>query len=228
MNVVVAPPPGGGREAGFSLVEMLVTLAILGILANIAIPFVQDHQYRGKAAKVIEDYLVVRAAVYQFYADKGRFPQDAAAGQEPSELTLYLKGRVQWTQPGGLVYDWESWDLTDATGSTQTSSAAGAGGSTQASTQKKSNGPNEHAAAQAFISTSKDKKSTSTSTTSSTTSGSSSTSETDASSGSGAALVGLTVTAGDPRLIEAVAKVYKGTLFYTLETTTSFAVEPPR
>ena len=228
MNFVRAPRPGGGHEAGFSLVEMLVTLAILGILANIAIPFVQDHQYRGQAAKVIEDFLVVRAAVYQFYADKGRFPQDAAAGQEPSELTLYLKGKVQWTGPGGIVYDWESWDLTDATGSTQTSSAAGAGGSTQTSTQKKSNSPNENAAAQAFISTSKDKKSTSTSTTSQSTSGSSSTSETNALSGSGTALVGLTVTASDARLIEMVAKVYKGTLFYTLDTTTSFAVEPPQ
>ena len=101
------------REAGFTLLELLVVCAIIGIIANIAIPGLYQSIYRAKAAKIVEDYNMVRTMVHQYYADHSTYPAEEGPGIEPPELTSYLRGRLIWTHDD-YDYDWELW--VDASG----------------------------------------------------------------------------------------------------------------
>jgi prepilin-type N-terminal cleavage/methylation domain-containing protein len=95
-------------EAGYSLIELLIVCAVIGIIANIAIPELYAALYRAKATRIIEDYNTVRLAVHQYYADTNYYPPDNGPGIEPPELASYLQGRLLWTHED-YQYDWELW-----------------------------------------------------------------------------------------------------------------------
>ncbi len=59
---------------GFTLVELLVVMAILGILVAIAVPQLQKAPIRAKEAALREDLFTFRSCLDQFYADKGHYP----------------------------------------------------------------------------------------------------------------------------------------------------------
>ena len=59
---------------GFTLVELLVVMAILGILVAIAVPQLQKAPIRAKEATLREDLFTFRTCLDQFYADKGHYP----------------------------------------------------------------------------------------------------------------------------------------------------------
>lgn len=60
---------------GFTLVELLVVMAILGILVAIAVPQLQQAPIRAKEATLREDLFTFRTCLDQFYADKGHYPE---------------------------------------------------------------------------------------------------------------------------------------------------------
>lgn len=96
------------RQAGYSLLELLIVCAVIGIIANIAIPGMFEGIYRAKATRIIEDYNTVRTMVHQEYADHGFYPADVGPGTEPAELTPYLQSRILWAHQD-YQYDWELW-----------------------------------------------------------------------------------------------------------------------
>ena len=63
------------RRKGFTLVELLVVMAILGILVAIAVPQLQQAPIRAKEAALREDLFTFRTCLDQFYADKGHYPE---------------------------------------------------------------------------------------------------------------------------------------------------------
>ena len=62
------------HRKGFTLVELLVVMAILGILVAIAVPQLQKAPIRAKEATLREDLFTFRTCLDQFYADKGHYP----------------------------------------------------------------------------------------------------------------------------------------------------------
>jgi len=96
------------REAGFTLLELLIVCAVIGVVANIMIPALYSALYRAKAARIMEDYNLVRAMASQHYVDHSYFPADSTPGVEPPELAPYLDGRLVWNHPD-YQYDWELW-----------------------------------------------------------------------------------------------------------------------
>jgi general secretion pathway protein G len=60
---------------GFTLIEMLVTLTVVGLLLSIALPRYFHGLERAKETLLLENLQTTRAALDSFYADQGRFPE---------------------------------------------------------------------------------------------------------------------------------------------------------
>ena len=67
------------NKKGFTLVELVVVIAILGILAGIAIPRFMDATETARGAKIIADLRTVDSASVMYYAKEGSYPADTAA-----------------------------------------------------------------------------------------------------------------------------------------------------
>ena len=68
---------GGCRPArsdGFTLIELIVVVAIIGILAAIAVPAMRTAPQRAREAALREDLFTIRSCLDQFHADRGRYP----------------------------------------------------------------------------------------------------------------------------------------------------------
>jgi general secretion pathway protein G len=60
---------------GFTLIELIVVLAAIGLLLTIATPRYLDALDRGKESIVQQDLVVMRDAIDKFNADQGRYPE---------------------------------------------------------------------------------------------------------------------------------------------------------
>lgn len=59
---------------GFTLIEMIVAMAILALLLTIAVPRYFSSLDRSKDAVLMENLKVTRDVIDKFYADTGRYP----------------------------------------------------------------------------------------------------------------------------------------------------------
>jgi general secretion pathway protein G len=62
------------RARGFTMIELLVTLAILGLLVSIAAPRYFGNLDKAKEDVLREDLYVLRDAIDKFYSDRNRYP----------------------------------------------------------------------------------------------------------------------------------------------------------
>ncbi len=62
-------------EAGFTLVELMIVMAIIGILASLAIPSFVGAIRQAREAVLREDLHVMRTAIDSYTADKEKAPQ---------------------------------------------------------------------------------------------------------------------------------------------------------
>jgi len=64
------------KEKGFTLLELLVVMTIIGILAAIAVPALKNSPQKGREAALREDLFTFRSCLDQFHGDKGHYPPD--------------------------------------------------------------------------------------------------------------------------------------------------------
>lgn len=64
----------GRLQAGFTLIEMLIVISIIGILLSIAIPSYRQSVVRAREAVLRENLFVLRSTIEQFTLDKERAP----------------------------------------------------------------------------------------------------------------------------------------------------------
>ena len=63
------------HEPGFSLLELIVVMAVLGILVVYALPAYQDAALRAREAVLKEDLQHIRNSLEQYLVDKGAYPE---------------------------------------------------------------------------------------------------------------------------------------------------------
>ena len=65
----------GKREGGFTLIELIIVMAIIAILASIAVPSYLSSMKAAKEAVLKEDLHVMRSAIDSYTMDKQKAPQ---------------------------------------------------------------------------------------------------------------------------------------------------------
>jgi len=98
------------RRGGFSLIELLMAVSIVGILAGLAIPNLRSMTFRARATEVAADIEVVRVATVNYNADGFQWPADAAQGVVPPELDDFLPEGFSF-QGNGYELKYEHFNL---------------------------------------------------------------------------------------------------------------------
>lgn len=72
-------------QKGFTLIELMIVIAIVGILAAVALPAYQDYTARAQMSEALTLAEGQKAAVVEYYSDNGTFPAtNTSAGIAPA------------------------------------------------------------------------------------------------------------------------------------------------
>jgi general secretion pathway protein G len=111
------------KQSGFTLLELLVVMTIIGILAAIAVPALRDSPQRAREAALREDLFTMRSVIDQYHGDKGAYPPDLQ--------TLVTAGYLRKIPVDPMTKSAETWVVaqeeisTEATTSSDTPATPG-------------------------------------------------------------------------------------------------------
>ncbi|MCP2620249.1 prepilin-type N-terminal cleavage/methylation domain-containing protein [Candidatus Aminicenantes bacterium AC-334-K16] len=86
---------------GFTLIELIIVLAIIGILLGLGIPQYQTAAKRAREAVLKENLFILRKLINQYHLDKGKYP--------PSLQSLVEEGYLRSIPIDPITRSRETW-----------------------------------------------------------------------------------------------------------------------
>ena len=92
-------------QQGFTLIELMIVVAIIGILAAIAIPAYQDYTVRSKMSEVVLATAAPRTAVTETFQTNGSMPaNNTVAGiGDPADYASTYVSTLEYTQTSSTI-----------------------------------------------------------------------------------------------------------------------------
>jgi prepilin-type N-terminal cleavage/methylation domain-containing protein len=92
---------------GFTLVEIMIVVVIIGLLAALALPAFARVQKAARLSRFVNDLRVASGAIEHYALDKGGWPPDGNAALPP-ELNEYIPpGKLPSPPVFGGYWDWD-------------------------------------------------------------------------------------------------------------------------
>jgi len=100
-------------KQGFTLVELVIVIVIIGILASIALTGYTNQTYRANYAKVVMDMEAIESVARAFMAQNENWPHDSLPDRtEPVDGSIGLNislAKMPTPPCKGWLYDWDNW-----------------------------------------------------------------------------------------------------------------------
>ncbi len=76
------------NQHGFTLIELMIVVAIIGIIASVAIPQYSKYIINSKLAKVVSVANPIKLAISHYYQVNGKYPTALASGADWTEIGI--------------------------------------------------------------------------------------------------------------------------------------------
>jgi type IV pilus assembly protein PilE len=121
---VVAEDYVMNKIKGFTLIELMVTVAIIGILAAIALPAYSNYITKGKLTEATSSLLQMAALQESFYRDFRTYAAGYSAAGSAATSTTAASGNIAWTAPASGYFIYAIDPTTTATAYLMTATGA--------------------------------------------------------------------------------------------------------
>ena len=114
MTQTVKPPLEGyivrnmkrNVQQGFTLIELMIVIAIVAILVALAVPAYQDYTIRAKVGECVNNAAVPKLSISEYFETVGVFPPDAnVAGIVNTGDSQYCDGYLNYSNAGTFQMD---------------------------------------------------------------------------------------------------------------------------
>ncbi len=89
--------------AGFTLIELMIVVAIIGILAAIAIPAYQDYTIRAQISEGLSLADKAKTGIWEYYSQSGKLPAANTTAALPSAASIQGNYVTQINVTSGLI-----------------------------------------------------------------------------------------------------------------------------
>ena len=103
-------------KKAFTIIELLVAIAIIGILIGVVLVALNSAKDRARYSKALVDMQTIAAAASNYQAEKDVWPDDTNPGVMPHELrsqnfrgSLPISTTLPTPPCANMVYDWDNW-----------------------------------------------------------------------------------------------------------------------
>nr|WP_101104445.1 pilin [Neisseria meningitidis] len=90
-------------QKGFTLIELMIVIAIVGILAAVALPAYQDYTARAQVSEAILLAEGQKSAVTEYYLNHGEWPKNNTSAGVASSSTIKGKYVKEVTVANGVI-----------------------------------------------------------------------------------------------------------------------------